>query len=79
MVDGENAENTNAFWRIFTMTDKKRPTLDELLEGLDGPLIEVDWRLGDTADVQPELLAEVDPDEIGRDWDVESGDVPDEE
>lgn len=61
------------------MTDKKRPTLDELLEGLDGPLIEVDWRSGDTADVQPELLAEVDPDEIERDWDVESGDVPDEE
>ncbi|EIS3740375.1 hypothetical protein LO908_002751 [Aeromonas hydrophila] len=49
------------------MNEKKRPTLDELLEELDDPLYDIDWKSGD---VQPELLADVDPDEIGWDWDV---------
>ncbi|MFM4812781.1 hypothetical protein [Aeromonas dhakensis] len=54
------------FLEAFTMNDEKRPILDELLEELNGPLYEIDWKSG----VQPELLAEVDPDEIGWDWDV---------
>ncbi|MCR3902821.1 hypothetical protein NUK36_08290 [Aeromonas hydrophila] len=60
------------------MNDKKRPTLDELLEELNGPRVDVDWKSG----VQPELLAEVDPDEIGWDWDVmtdDKDDVPNED
>ncbi|MNX91435.1 hypothetical protein D3C86_1235130 [compost metagenome] len=48
------------------MNEKKKPTLDELLEELNHPRVDVDWKSG----VQPELLAEVDPDEIGWDWDV---------
>lgn len=43
------------------MAEEKRPTLDELLEELDGPLIELDWRSGDLENVQPEPLAELDP------------------
>ncbi|EKP0316799.1 hypothetical protein RRM51_001035 [Aeromonas veronii] len=60
------------------MNTEKRPTLDELLEELDDPLYGIDWKSGD---VQPELLADVDPDEIGWDWDVtdEKNDVPDED
>ncbi|MER0108464.1 hypothetical protein ABQG55_07175 [Aeromonas dhakensis] len=49
------------------MNDEKRPTLDELLEELNDPLYEIDWK---SDDAQPELLADVDPDEIGWDWDV---------
>lgn len=44
------------------MAEKIRPTLDELLEELDGPLIELDWRSDDLENVQPESLAESDPD-----------------
>lgn len=54
------------------MNEKKKPTLDELLEELNGPLYEIDWKSGD---VQPELLAEVDPDEIGWDWEPDSDDT----
>lgn len=39
------------------MNDEKRPTLDELLEELNGPLYEIDWKSG----VQPELLARSTP------------------
>lgn len=53
------------------MNDKKSLTLDELLEELNGPLYEIDWKSG----VQPELLAEVDPDEIGWDWEHDSDDA----
>ncbi|MEV3817384.1 hypothetical protein RI537_14845 [Aeromonas salmonicida] len=44
------------------MAEEKRPTLDELLEELDGPLVELDWRSDDLENVQPEPLAESDPD-----------------
>lgn len=54
------------------MNKKEKPTLDELLEELNGPLYEIDWKSGD---VQPELLAEVDPDEIGWDWEHDSNDA----
>ena len=62
MVVSEKIENTDAFWIIFTMAEEKRPTLDELLEELDGPLLELDWRSNDLENVQPEPLAESDPD-----------------
>lgn len=72
------------------MNEKKKPTLDELLEELNHPRVDVDWK-SDDADVQPklldELLAQCDPDAPLQDvdWgpdvgleDVGSGDVPDE-
>jgi len=72
------------------MNTEKRPTLDELLEELNGPRYTIDWK-SDDADVQPnlldELLAQCDPDGPLQDvdWgpdvgleDVRSGDVPDE-
>jgi hypothetical protein len=62
VVGSEKIENTDAFWSIFMMAEEKRPTLDELLEELDCPLIELDWRSDDLENVQPEPLAESDPD-----------------
>ncbi|WP_323884994.1 AbrB/MazE/SpoVT family DNA-binding domain-containing protein [Aeromonas caviae] len=72
------------------MNDEKKPTFDELLEGLNGPFYMIDWK-SDDADVQPklleELLAQCDPDVPLQDvdWgpdvgleDIGSGDVPDE-
>ncbi|HDX8616825.1 TPA: hypothetical protein RQN55_003025 [Aeromonas dhakensis] len=54
------------------MNTEKRPTLDELLEELNGPRVDVDWK---SSDVQPELLADVDPDELGWDWEHDSDDA----
>lgn len=59
----------------MSQTNTSRYSLDELLAqcGSDESSSEIDWGpdVGlERLDYLPELLADVDPDEIGWDWDV---------